>query len=193
MKKKVQTAPELELSKVRRWMSPETSAARVILACENGNVFGDAIDINVLLKKLKEDSEAIECGQLNKAESMLINQADALQTLFTKLIVMATNSEYLSQFEAYLKLGLRAQNQSRMTLETLAAMKNPPLIVAKQANIANGHQQINNLPPGMENQNPQNELLERTHGERMDTRAKGKTGGNDQALAPVGAVDGAEV
>lgn len=193
MKKKVEKTREQKLSDVNRWISPEVSAARVMLACEKGNVIGDSVDINALIQKLKEDGGAVERGQLQKAEHMLINQADSLQTLFTKLTVMATNSEYLSQFETYLKLGLRAQNQSRMTLETLATLKNPPLIVAKQANIANGHQQINNGFTQVEPQNPQNELLEKTYGERLDTRAEGKTGGNDQALATMGAVNGTEI
>ena len=37
-----------------------------------------------------------------------------------------------------MKLALKAQNQCRMTLETLAAIKNPPVIYARQANFANG-------------------------------------------------------
>jgi len=51
--------------------------------------------------------------------------------------------EYLGAMETYLKLALRAQSQCRATLETLAAIKNPPVVFAKQANIAN-NQQVNN-------------------------------------------------
>jgi hypothetical protein len=38
----------------------------------------------------------------------------------------------------------KAQNQCRMTLETLSTIKNPPVVYAKQANIAHGPQQVNN-------------------------------------------------
>lgn len=190
MRDKVKKTPEQKLADVNRWMSPEVSAARVMLECEKGNPIGDSVDIRTLIQKLKDDCQAIDRGQLQKAERMLINQADALQTLFTKLTVMAMNSEYLSQLEAYLKLGLRAQNQSRMTLETLGSLKNPPLIVAKQANIASGHQQINNARPCEECQNAPNELLEKTHGEWLDTGTQKTTGGANSDLAPVGAING---
>ena len=43
-------------------------------------------------------------------------------------------------------MALRAQNQCRMTLETIATIKNPSVVFAKQANIAAGHQQVNNGP-----------------------------------------------
>ena len=61
----------------------------------------------------------------------------------------AVNQEYLKQYETYLRLALKAQNQSRMTLETLATLKNPPVVFAKQANInqGNGNQQVNNGTP----------------------------------------------
>jgi hypothetical protein len=42
-------------------------------------------------------------------------------------------------------MALRAQNQSRATLETLSAMKNPSVVITKQANISAGHQQVNNV------------------------------------------------
>jgi hypothetical protein len=54
--------------------------------------------------------------------------------------------EHFDAFERYLRLALKAQNQCRATLETLAAIKNPPVVFTKQANInhGNGNQQINN-------------------------------------------------
>jgi hypothetical protein len=43
-----------------------------------------------------------------------------------------------------MRVALKAQNQCRMTLETLATVTNPRVVYAKQANIANGPQQVNN-------------------------------------------------
>ena len=96
-----------------------------------------------------------------------------------------------------MKLALRAQSQARTTLEALAAIKSPPMVFAKQANIAQGPQQVNNtvsLPGVARAGNPesgQNELLE-AHGERLDDRAASSAGAGDQALAAVGWVDRAE-
>jgi hypothetical protein len=43
-----------------------------------------------------------------------------------------------------MRLALKAQSQCRATLETLSAIKNPPVVFARQANITNGPQQVNN-------------------------------------------------
>jgi hypothetical protein len=45
-----------------------------------------------------------------------------------------------------MRLALKAQGQCRATLETLAVLKNPPTVFAKQANIAAGAQQVTNTP-----------------------------------------------
>jgi hypothetical protein len=87
-----------------------------------------------------------------------------------------------------LRLALKAQSQCRATLETLSAIKNPPVVIAKQANISNGHQQINNGVPATrteKNENTQNELLaEAQHGsETLDTRTTGATISKDKAMA----------
>jgi hypothetical protein len=75
-----------------------------------------------------------------------------------------------------MRLGLKAQSQCRATLETLAQIKNPPVVIARQANIAQGPQQVNNemMPSGRacagagENEKPQNKLLEAQNAERLD-------------------------
>ena len=85
--------------------------------------------------------------------------------------------EYIPAMETYLKLALKAQTQCRTTLQTLAEIKNPqPVSFVKQANISHGPQQINNgVSPRAENfQKQPNELLEHTHGERLDTRTTSK-------------------
>ena len=41
-------------------------------------------------------------------------------------------------------MALKAQDQSRRTLETLAQMKKPAVVIAQQANITQGPQQVNN-------------------------------------------------
>ena len=138
-------------------------------------------------------SERVVAGDMSGIEKMLVAQAIALDAMFYRLTEKALNSEYQQNLEGFLKLALRAQNQSRSTAETLSAIKNPPVVFAKQMNVAH-NQQINNGPSGAgESQNQQNELLEKTHGQRLDARAKEATGGFDSGLEAMGKKHRAEV
>ncbi|NOT89248.1 MAG: hypothetical protein HOP03_13860 [Lysobacter sp.] len=91
-------------------------------------------------------------------------------------------------FEINMRMALRAQNQARATAETLAAVKNPTVVFARQANIAHGPQQINNTIPRAENETAQNEVIEGIAHESMDAGTTGATGRSRQALETVGAV-----
>ena len=95
--------------------------------------------------------------------------------------------EYLEAMDRYLRLALKAQAQCRATIETLAAMKNPPVVFARQANISNGPQQVNNGQPprAEEKQNLPNELLEEGDGQRLDDGTAFATVRSDQDLVPV--------
>jgi hypothetical protein len=82
-------------------------------------------------------------------------------------------------FDANMRIALRAQSQCRATLETLAAIKNPPIVYARQANITSGPQQVNNGVPAQagENQIAQsklsgagNELLPHTRTSQPESR-----------------------
>jgi hypothetical protein len=133
-------------------------------------------------------------GDLSQAEAMLMNQATALQSLFARLAERGMSCDSAPAFEINMRMALRAQNQCRATLETLAAIKNPPVIFAKQANIANGHQQINNGAPSraLESERQQSKLLEAQHGEWLDTGTAGAAIGADKAMATVEEIDRAE-
>lgn len=131
---------------------------------------------------------------------MLANQATALQSLFTRLTEKALVAEYMDHFEAYMRMALRAQSQSRASIETLAAIKNPPVVFAKQANIAAGPQQVNNgtvthatAARAGEIENTPSQLLEAPkHGQWLDTRAPSATGGANSQLEAVGTIDRAK-
>lgn len=71
----------------------------------------------------------------------------ALNAIFNELARRAANNmgTYLGTTETYLRLALKAQAQSRATVEALAEMKKPHSVAfVKQANIAHGPQQVNN-------------------------------------------------
>ena len=130
-----------------------------------------------------EQTSAVDKGDLKRAEAMLTAQAHTLDAIFNNLARRAINAEYMDNLDRYLKLALRAQSQCRATWETLATIKNPPVMgYVRQANIAHGHQQVNNFP---EKEKPPNELLEKTDGERLDIGAPSEAISGDQTLETV--------
>lgn len=123
---------------------PGVSAAVVIEAFAKQSV-GEQ-DVTALTDELMRANMRVGDGDMSGAESMLMSQAYALQSIF---VTMARRSalnagEYINASDTYMRMALRAQNQCRMTLETLSTIKNPPVVFAKQANISHGHQQVNN-------------------------------------------------
>lgn len=191
-------APDPEKSEVlaRMTLRPSVNAAAVMVSY--GKPLGiEEDDIGALVDRLGDDVKDVWAGDMKRAEAMLFGQAHALQAIFMNLARRATTQEYMKHWEAYLRMAMKAQNQCRMTLETLATIKNPPVVIARQANINNGgQQQVNNGTPPSGHppahaanvQAAPTELLEQQHGEWMDTGAAGKAGGADPHMAPVGEV-----
>lgn len=104
-------------------------------------------DIDALIVALALQGRALRQGDLADAERMLMAQASTLDVVFNQLARRAAMSadHALNACDAYLRLALKAQNQCRATLETLSLVKNPRSVsFVRQANIANGPQQVNN-------------------------------------------------
>lgn len=128
--------------------SPELAAFRVINGAERESGMGQHIDAPTMLETLRAQATAVNRGDMSQAEAMLMNQATALQSLFARLAERGMGCNHAPAFEANMRMALRAQSQCRTTLETLAEIKNPrPVAFVKQANIANGPQQVNNGIP----------------------------------------------
>jgi hypothetical protein len=186
------TASEKAESQAIVALLPSANAAAVVV--EYGKTFGEQ-DVSALIEQLRSKFDQVKSGDLGQCESMLVGQAVALQSIFVNLARRAARQEYLKQHETFLRLALKAQNQSRMTLETLAEIKNPPVVFAKQANIAHGHQQVNNgastpVSHAEKNITQQNELLEVQNGSTiLDTRATGTAAAVDTAMATLGEVN----
>jgi hypothetical protein len=176
-------------------MSPELAAYRIIKSADGESNIFNGVDVPSLVDKLREQSAAVNRGEFNHIEAMLMNQATGLQSLYARLTERALCQEHMPNFEAFMRMALRAQNQCRATLETLAAIKNPPVVFAKQANInhGNGNQQVNNGTPPADTArtgktiNQQNELLtEGTNNETLDTRGTAAAIRTNPAMATVG-------
>jgi hypothetical protein len=156
----------------------------------------DNVTLNALVDALAEQSKLASEGKLDRAEAMLVSQAHTLDTIFNSLArrAAANMGEYLQAAETYMRLALRAQSQSRATLETLSVIKNPPVLFAKQANIAHGHQQVNNGNAATvargKTEKPPTELLEHDNAaQRLDFGTARTTGASDPPLAAVEAID----
>ena len=72
----------------------------------------------------------------------------------------------LEATETFARMGFKAQAQSRANLEALAEIKNPRPVFAKQTNIANGPQQVNNA-----NQQQVNNGVKQNRAEETETPA----------------------
>ena len=105
--------------------------------------FGD-VDLTQCLAKLHAAVDRVHRGDLRETEALLTAQAVTLNTMFTYLTNLAAGTEHVDKLDRYLRLALKAQGQCRATLETLAEIKHPPTLLARQANIAHGPQQVNN-------------------------------------------------
>lgn len=182
-------------------LRPAANAAAVV--AEYSKPFGEQ-DLGALMGELEASIGKVADGDMKRCEAMLMGQAEALQTIFMNLSRRALVQQYQRNLESFFRMAMKAQNQCRMTLETLATIKNPPVVIAKQANIANGPQQINNDGSDFgtrtracareEKAIQPNEVLseEVEHGPTLDTRGTAAAGRVDQKLATVGAIDRAK-
>jgi hypothetical protein len=177
--------------------SPELAAYRVINGAEIKSGIGDALDVPALMDQLREQAAAVRGGNMGNPEAMLMNQATALQSLFARLAERGMGCENAVAFETNMRIALRAQSQCRATLETLAAIKNPPIVYARQANVTTGPQQINNgtVQPmrAREIESEQSQLSGEIHELLPDTRASGNASRVNPALETVGEIDRAKV
>jgi hypothetical protein len=192
------TEEEQAISLALMALRPTVQAAVAI--ADYDKAYGN-LDLMALIDVLGEQASAVAKGDLKRGEAMLTAQAHTLDAIFSNLARRAINAEYLDSFDRYLKLALRAQSQCRATWEALATIKNPPVMgYVRQANIAQGPQQVNNASPAPNNTAPragknpnlQNKLLEETDGERLDTGAACTPGQADPEMATVGEIDGTE-
>jgi hypothetical protein len=179
---------------------PSVNASLVIK--EFAEVFGglDAVEVAALAAHLKDAMSDISNNDLRQCEAMLYCQAHVLQAVFVDSLLQVPKQGWFSNSEAHMRVALKAQS-SAAWVETLGTIKNPPVVFARQANIAQGPQQVNNqmMPAGEpragagKNEKSQNKLLEAQNGERLDSGAPGEAVGSDPAMATLGTIDGTEV
>ena len=157
---------------------PEEAVAKILTMPEVGAAgtirgLNDIHDVNALTKILSQQTADVIGGNMTRPEAMLLSQAHTLDALFNSLVMKGLNQSHMPHYESFLRLAYKAQSQCRSTLQTLSDIKNPSVVYAKQANITNGTQQINNgvpAPRTQENINYSNELLTELPNEALDNR-----------------------
>lgn len=174
----------VEMTKAEMEKSPEVVAAQISKLVMDGEqlaaLTGTYASTNApgltwpaLLQAQREQYlDVVENNNLKPVEGLLLAQAVALNSIFSNMADRAAMNigHFPDAVERYLRLALKAQAQSRATLEALAEVKNPMRFAyVRQANIANGPQQVNN--GRAETVNPQNELQGEFHDVDAGTQA----------------------
>lgn len=183
-------ADKVDEETARVLSEPETRAAAIIQKFE-----GDTLEINSLIAELHTQTAAVQVGNMSRAESILMAQAHSLDALFSNLSRRAHGNIAAGHGEAaerYLKLALKAQAQAVRTIAALGELKNPKHIAfVAQANISNGHQQVNNSKSSQEGKQKSepNKLSAEVNDELLpNQRASGAKSRIDQAMETVGKV-----
>lgn len=158
-------------------------------------VNGEKVGMDDMIAEASQAARSVADHKLGRVETMLVSQMIALDAMFNNLAQRAYKAEYMDGMATYTKLALRCQAQARCAAEALAMIKNPQPYI-KQANIAQGHQQINNTyastsshndkvveaSPAEKTETAQSKLLGESN-ERMDTRAPSQAVRDDQVVA----------
>jgi hypothetical protein len=178
----------LEQAMAQAVTTPEYLSAAALTILQNHS----DVQISEMVAELSRQTAAMNNGDMTRMENMLLAQAHTLDGLFARLTTQAFTAKHLNILDQYLRLALKAQNQARATLQTLAELKAPKQVAfVQQANIGNQVQVNNGAREQPERtrktKKAQNELLEAEHGERLDTGAPGSAGGTDPAVATVAA------
>lgn len=103
------------------YANPLVTAAYSVVNTENT----PELKLLPLMEAMQNDAVKIAKGDLGRIEEMLVVQTQVLHSIFTKAANRMASAEYLSSYQAYSAVAMKAQNLCRMTAATLADMKNP--------------------------------------------------------------------
>ena len=162
------------------FLKTSTLAASTINSVGN-SIAKDHIDFQYAKAMLERSFKKVSNGDLSEIEEMLYTQSYALNAIFASMVARSSRQEYRANTQLFMNLALKAQNQSRATLQALIQLKQPnQTAFIKQTNIAHGHQQVNNGTQLENKSNSQNKLLGDIND--LDTRTKAATKPVDSQL-----------
>lgn len=146
-----------------------------------------SLDVPTLVDEIKGGASKIKKGDFIDMESMLWSQAQTLNAFFHRCLSLSSNCEIVSQIQILSDLAVRAQNNCRKTLATIADIKNPKraTFIKQQNNAVN--QQVNNNSENLKNS--ANEVLSEVKHESLDDRSQEKAIAINSMLEAVEAID----
>ncbi len=204
-KKQIENKATDKSELARKLVQAQGQNALLSIDMLNGRIDGHDMETMVAVREEQTAIiERVQGGDMSDIEAMLVGQALTLQAMFTKYGgLINANTNNLKACQAVFNMAMKAQAQSRATVQALVELKYPKsVVITKQANITNGNQQVNNGVDGgvfrsntrthahaQENTIEQNELYRGidndTTDERMDTGAQSTHGATDKELATV--------
>lgn len=190
----VATGNDTTSQKIAKLVTMSASSAITLKGYSSG---GNNLEMRDLVIEMEKAGEEVVAGELGRIERMLANQAMTLDAMFNNMAQRSLRQDNLKGIDVLMRLTLKAQAQCRATAETLAVIKNPMPYI-RQANIAGGHQQINNghnldqhakayAPAGNSETEP-NKLLESDHEQRLDLGTQTAAGRDGQTVEAVGQI-----
>lgn len=104
----------------------------------------EGVDVSVISEAIRKQEVLLAKGDLTSLENMLLGQTHTLNSLFGMLVGKMSIAEQLKHFEVFGRLALKAQNQTRQSISTLAEIKGiKKATFIHQVNQAH-NQQVNN-------------------------------------------------
>ncbi|WP_394791522.1 hypothetical protein [Rhodoferax sp.] len=125
-------------------LSPSVGAALVVAQVTHQE---SALDLLEVANYFKAAAVTAADGDLKPLQEMLAVQARSMDLLFNDFLRHSSLQASHDVRERYIKLAFKAQSQCRATVETLAVIQQGPAVFARNANINNGQQQVNNGVP----------------------------------------------
>lgn len=102
------------------------------------------IDSTSIREIIEEQEKLLDKGDLSSLENMLHSQAHTLNAIFTTMATQMGYAKELKRLESFGRIALKAQNQTRQTISTLAEIKGiKKTTFIHQLNKAH-NQQVNN-------------------------------------------------
>lgn len=184
--------------------------ANTIAALFENTVIDSASDtkglsVGTAMRELKARTEEVKAGDLSGVEAILATQIQVLNQWFNRYMAIGIDNHgkvSLDRVMALYALAMKAQEQTRKTAATLAAMKQPKqtAFIKQQVNQANNQQVINGplTQAGTSEKIPQEKPNELMDGgavieSRLDSRTAAATIGNDTEVAALGTINRAKV
>lgn len=114
--------------------------------------------VEAMIERLESDRSAVASGDLGLASNLLASQAQILDALFTDFMHRSLENagEYPEAMQRYMSLAMKAQMQSRSTLDSLIRLHQPREQIVRHVHVHDGGQAVvadefHQHVPGLEN------------------------------------------